>query len=154
VACDYFPYSVDDQSGMALDVSTTGELTKEFGQTAAGIWLSEHAHLYGFVIRYPRDKTGTTHITYEPWHLRYVGLPHSRILTENGLVLEEYAAFLAQNTPFIYYADLGEVYTVEIMCIPPEFECPSIVDISATHYGENARFNVTKKHLQPLAEGL
>lgn len=133
----------EHQSGLALDVSTTGQLTQDFGETCAGIWLAEHAQNYGFVIRYPRAKTHTTHITYEPWHLRYVGVPHAQILTERGMVLEEYAAFLARHTPFTYYADLGETYVIELVCTPPLFPCPAIIDISAAHCGTGAWYVIT-----------
>ncbi len=43
-----------------------------------------------FILRYPEDKTELTGIQYEPWHIRYVGLPHSAIMKEKNFVLEEY----------------------------------------------------------------
>lgn len=88
------PGASEHQLGLALDVSTTGQLTEAFGETKAGLWLANHAHLFGFIIRYPEDKTHITQIIYEPWHIRYVGTPHAQIIFEHGLVLEEYAAFL------------------------------------------------------------
>ena len=49
---------------------------------------------YGFILRYPAEKQPLTGIACEPWHFRYVGAPHARLMEENGLCLEEYAGFL------------------------------------------------------------
>lgn len=77
--------------GLALDVgSTQGGIE----QSAEGIWLRENAWKYGFIMRYPKDKENITGIQYEPWHFRYIGLPHSAIMQEKGLVLEEYFGLL------------------------------------------------------------
>ena len=53
-------------------------------------WLMEHCQDYGFILRYPKDKEEITGIIYEPWHYRYVGKKHAKIIMENGLCLEEY----------------------------------------------------------------
>lgn len=53
---------------------------------------------YGFIQRYRRDKEALTGIAEEPWHYRYVGVPHALLMEENGLCLEEYSAFL-QKAP-------------------------------------------------------
>ena len=45
---------------------------------------------FGFILRYPEDKTHITKIAYEPWHFRYVGVKHSKLIIENNLSLEEY----------------------------------------------------------------
>ncbi len=52
---------------------------------------------YGFILRYPRGKEHITQISEEPWHFRYIGTPHAQIITENGLVLEEYMQEEEQN---------------------------------------------------------
>jgi predicted TIM-barrel fold metal-dependent hydrolase len=49
------------------------------------IWMAEHCQEYGFIIRYPADKEDVTEINYEPWHLRYVGIPAATYIMENGL---------------------------------------------------------------------
>lgn len=77
--------------GLALDVgSTEGTMAK----ADEGKWLEKNAARYGFVLRYPADKTDVTGIAFEPWHFRYVGLPHSMIMERNHLVLEEYLDLL------------------------------------------------------------
>lgn len=80
--------------GLSLDIgSTEGEMSK----AAEGKWLQQNAWKYGFILRYPKDKTDITGIKYEPWHFRYVGLPHSAIMQENQLVLEQYSDFLKEH---------------------------------------------------------
>jgi D-alanyl-D-alanine carboxypeptidase len=107
------PGASEHQTGLALDVSTTGQLTQSFGKTPAGKWLTENAHRFGFVIRYPITKTHTTQIIYEPWHLRYVGVPHAAIMNERDLALEEYADFLAAYPSFTYLTEDGEWYLIQ-----------------------------------------
>jgi zinc D-Ala-D-Ala carboxypeptidase len=67
----------EHQTGLAVDVGlASGSCGLEacFGDTAAGKWVAANAYKYGFIIRYPRGYEGTTGYTYEPWHLRYVGV--------------------------------------------------------------------------------
>lgn len=52
---------------------------------------------YGFIERYQRGKEDITGIAHEPWHFRYVGVPHAQLMLENGLCLEEYGGFLRQG---------------------------------------------------------
>ncbi len=52
------------------------------------------APAYGFIERYPNKKEQITGIAHEPWHFRYVGYPHSEIMKEKSLVLEEYIDFM------------------------------------------------------------
>ena len=65
-------------------------LVEEFGETPEGIWLAEHCHEYGFIIRYPKDKTDITGYVYEPWHIRYVGKDAAAEITALGVTFEEY----------------------------------------------------------------
>lgn len=83
----------EHQSGLAMDVSAASvgySLTTDLSETEEGEWLEENAHEYGFVIRYPEDKTDITGYQYEPWHLRYVGKDLAGTLHENDWVMEEY----------------------------------------------------------------
>lgn len=52
---------------------------------------------FGFILRYPKGKEKITGISFEPWHFRYVGVPHSRIIIEKDLTLEEYLEQLSEN---------------------------------------------------------
>ena len=61
-----------------------------FGETPAGKWLAQHAHEYGFIIRYPKGKEHITGYMYEPWHVRYLGIDTATSVYQSGLTLEEY----------------------------------------------------------------
>ncbi|MET3195897.1 D-alanyl-D-alanine carboxypeptidase [Bacillus sp. OAE603] len=87
-----YPGTSEHQTGLSIDVSSPNfgnMLEKEFGETKEGTWLADHAHEYGFIIRYPEDKVEKTEYNYEPWHIRYIGVKHATYLYENDLVLEE-----------------------------------------------------------------
>ena len=62
------------------------------GFTEEQKWLMEHCSEYGFVLRFPQDKSNITGIIYEPWHYRYVGVDAAKEMTEKGLTLEEYVS--------------------------------------------------------------
>jgi D-alanyl-D-alanine carboxypeptidase len=84
------PGHSEHQTGLALDVDTPdGEhtLQQSFGDTEAGQWLAEHAHEYGFIIRYPQDGQAITGFGYEPWHLRYFG-EHAQIIMDGSGLAE------------------------------------------------------------------
>lgn len=85
-----YPGASEHQSGMALDLSTGGGLSNNFRETEQGRWLLSRCWDFGFILRYTSDKTPVTGIAYEPWHYRYVGLPHAWIIRDNGWALEEY----------------------------------------------------------------
>lgn len=84
------PGTSEHQLGFAVDVNAENGTTDE----KAYKWLSENAHKYGFILRYPDDKSDITGITYEPWHFRYVGKEHAKRIYEQGLCLEEYVETL------------------------------------------------------------
>lgn len=80
--------------GLSLDVgSTQGKMEV----APEGEWIAENAWKYGFTLRYPEGKTDITGIMNEPWHIRYVGLPHSVIMKEKNFVLEEYLDYLKEE---------------------------------------------------------
>ena len=84
----------EHQLGIALDIgSTAGEMA----EAEEGRWLARNAWRFGFVLRYPAHKTDITGIRFEPWHFRYVGLPHSAVMQERDLTLEEYLDLLAEK---------------------------------------------------------
>ena len=60
--------------------------------TAQFKWLIEHCWDFGFILRYPKDKTNVTGIAYESWHYRYVGEEAAKIIHDNNWTLEEYCA--------------------------------------------------------------
>lgn len=80
----------EHQAGLALDVCVPGFGGRALIKTEAGRYLNDSCWAYGFIIRYPYYGREDTGIGYEPWHLRYVGSPHARIIMENSWTLEEY----------------------------------------------------------------
>lgn len=98
------PGTSEHQSGMTVDLSNVATLSESFAETQAGAWLLENCQDYGFINRYPAEKQEITKIANEPWHYRYVGLPHSQIIVENDWVLEEYIEYL-RNEGSISYVD-------------------------------------------------
>lgn len=78
--------------GLALDLISNQytELDKRQETTKEAKWLAENCHKYGFILRYPPEKTEITGIIYEPWHYRYVGEEHAKKIHELGVTLEEY----------------------------------------------------------------
>ena len=67
----------DHQTGLATDLcgpDETYDLVQAFEETAEGKWLKDHAHEFGFIMRYPKGKEEITGYMYEPWHFRYIGV--------------------------------------------------------------------------------
>ena len=87
------PGTSEHQSGLALDLSCPSiqmKLSTDFARTKEGLWLKQNASLYGFILRYPKDKEETTGYPWEPWHIRYVTKPLALWLSLTGMTLEEY----------------------------------------------------------------
>ena len=78
--------------GLALDLISNQHTELDKGQenTAEAKWLAENCYKYGFILRYPPDKTSITGIIYEPWHYRYVGKEDAKKIHDLGITLEEY----------------------------------------------------------------
>ena len=64
-----------------------------FGKTEAFRWLRANSIQYGFVLRYPENKTDFTQRAYDPAHFRFVGVKHATRMQELSLCLEEYADY-------------------------------------------------------------
>jgi len=83
----------EHQTGLVMDVTSESvalQLDEKFGETIEGEWLKEHAHEYGFLIRYPEGMEEITGYIYEPWHLRYFGEEVATLIVESGLTYEEF----------------------------------------------------------------
>lgn len=82
-----YPGTSEHQTGLSLDVNGDGGSTSnEDGYE----WLTTNAYKYGFICRYPEDKSEITGVTSEPWHIRYVGKDVAEIIYNGNLTLEEY----------------------------------------------------------------
>ena len=83
------PGTSEHNSGLAIDISCASGYFEGSPEEA---WLLEHAHEYGFILRYPKGKEDITGFEHEPWHFRYVGKEQAALIKESGLCLEEYLA--------------------------------------------------------------
>ncbi len=89
----------EHQTGLALDVGVKNEYSLgKFESSPEFTWMKDNAHLYGFILRYPKGKEYITGYGYEPWHYRYVGVDVATYIYENDITYEEYYAyFVAKN---------------------------------------------------------
>ena len=93
------PGASDHQTGLGCDVVprkwTDRGMNEDMADEPETQWMAENCARFGFILRYPADKEDVTQINYEPWHLRYVGVPVATYIMENGLTLEEFHEELA-----------------------------------------------------------
>ena len=96
------PGCSEHETGLAVDVGPSrgipDKIRPEFPGEGAGMRFRQKAAAYGFVVRYEAGKERITRIGEEPWHFRYVGYPHSCVMEEKALCLEEYHEFLRKTT--------------------------------------------------------
>lgn len=88
------PGHSEHQTGLAIDVSASPakcSLDQCFADTPQGQWLAANGWRFGFIVRYPADKTPVTGYEYEPWHMRYVGVELATEMHKTGVTtLEEF----------------------------------------------------------------
>lgn len=88
-----YPGRSEHQTGLALDISyqqTGDRLNEDVADSDIGKFIKNEGYKYGFILRYPKDKTKITNYAYEPWHIRYVGIDLATKLYQNQMTLEEY----------------------------------------------------------------
>ena len=116
------PNHSEHQTGLAIDLGLNREeidfICPDFPYSGICNEFRKVAPNYGFIQRYAKEKESITGIAHEPWHFRYVGVPHAKIMEENGLSLEEYIALLKsfRNDCKFVYQQTAEVQ-VEIFYI-------------------------------------
>lgn len=85
------PGTSEHQTGLAIDVVLRdNETDPPMEETPEGKWLMENAYHFGFIVRYPKSEDGKRENSYEPWHLRYIGIELAEKLQTSGERLEEY----------------------------------------------------------------
>jgi len=87
------PGHSEHQTGLTFDISAPSVgngLTAALGDTKEGKWIANNAAKFGFIVRYDRGFQSRTGYTYEPWHIRYVGVDVATQIKNNGQTLEEY----------------------------------------------------------------
>lgn len=95
------PGCSEHQTGLAIDLGRLSShidfIRPDFpDEGVCGVFRSLSVN-YGFIERYKDGKQSITGIAPEPWHFRYVGIPHARLMEEHGLTLEEYSDFLSRR---------------------------------------------------------
>lgn len=92
------PHHSEHQTGLAIDLGLNLKnidfICPAFPYDGICGEFRKAASHYGFIERYPKTKERITGIAHEPWHFRYVGYPHSEVITEHGYTLEEYIDYL------------------------------------------------------------
>lgn len=87
----------EHQTGLAVDVYNGKEDYTNFEKTEEFKWMQQNAHKYGFILRFPKDKTNETGYQYESWHYRYVGNEIATYIHKNKLCYEEYYVQKIEN---------------------------------------------------------
>jgi len=91
------PGHSEHQTGLAVDVYNKTENYTNFEKTKEFTWMQEHAHEYGFILRFPKGKENETGYQYESWHYRYVGVDAATYIHENNITFEEYYATIIKD---------------------------------------------------------
>lgn len=81
------PGTSEHNTGLCADFNMA---SSQFESTDMFRWMCEHAGDYGFILRYPKDKTDITGVMYESWHWRFVGINRAKEINSLNLTLEEY----------------------------------------------------------------
>ena len=82
------PGTCEHETGMCVDVSS--EAGDNESANEVWEWMDNNCSRFGFIKRYPYDKSSITGIKGEPWHYRYVGIEAAQEITQRGITLEEY----------------------------------------------------------------
>jgi len=102
----FYPGTDEHELGLAVDIVDGGYRTLDTPQSHTGTykWLSENAHKYGFVVRYPDGKFNLTGRYFSPWHYRYVGEEAATQMYQLELCLEEYLMWFFSEEAIVVYS--------------------------------------------------
>ncbi|MHB1152243.1 MAG: M15 family metallopeptidase [Eubacteriales bacterium] len=89
------PGTSEHQSGLSVDMHNLEYADQSFAETDSAKWLAANSYKFGFILRYPEDKTEITKISFEPWHFRFVGRFHASRIYDLGFCLEEYSEYIS-----------------------------------------------------------
>ncbi len=122
------PGCSEHESGLAVDLGRAAAeidfLRPDFPDDGACGAFRRAAAGFGFVQRYRREKETVTGIAEEPWHFRYVGVPHALLLERRGLCLEEYRDFLRERPRSVALADGRRATVFSVPCAGDEAALP------------------------------
>jgi D-alanyl-D-alanine dipeptidase/carboxypeptidase len=125
------PDRSEHQTGLAIDLARNANeidfIRPDFPYTGIYGTFRKNAVKYGFIERYQKDKESITGISYEPWHFRYVGYPHSQIMQDNNLSLEEYILFIKDYLYGEKHFRIQEMSReIEVSYIPVGFDTTTV----------------------------
>ena len=90
----------EHQTGYAFDIRDYNYEYEDYEKSKSFQWVSQNAHKYGFIIRFPKNKEYITGYQYESWHYRYCGIECATYIYENNITFEEYYEyFIKYNNP-------------------------------------------------------
>ena len=90
--------SSEHQTGYAIDVTSRQHPMRwPFDTSVEGVWMREHCHDYGFILRYPETQSHIFGFAYEPWHLRYVGKDVAKRIHDEDITFDEYYAYYIEG---------------------------------------------------------
>ncbi|MBE5821569.1 MAG: D-alanyl-D-alanine carboxypeptidase family protein [Clostridiales bacterium] len=90
----------EHHTGLAIDIYSNQTRLYDnisFENTYAFRWLKNNSYRFGFILRYPKDKSNITNISFEPWHYRFVGYNAAKYMYDNNLCLEEFIEKISKN---------------------------------------------------------
>ena len=121
------PGRSEHHTGLALDIITPEyhrdihTLDDRFAETEAYAWLIENCNDFGFILRYPQDKSEITGVNFEAWHYRYVGANHAKAITKLQLTLDEYIELLKAEFAWVCTATDAETIKNEMVIFAEKF---------------------------------
>lgn len=137
------PGASEHHTGYAFDFNIfhpDDGTSESYTGTGVYSWINENAPRFGLVVRYETEKYEYTGIQYEPWHFRYVGVPHSLIMQQHSLCLEEYISYLSQYTAegeHLFFTDEESGNQYEIYSVKGTEDIPIGENVSYTISGNN-----------------
>ena len=103
----------EHQLGLAMDVAqkNSSSLNSAFGKTEEGKWVYKNAHKFGFIVRYMEGFESVTGYNYEPWHIRYVGIPFATAIYESAVPMETFvSAYRLEIYDYLIQSKNDEVF--------------------------------------------
>ncbi len=133
----------ESHTGLSIDLGINTDGYPQYKGTGKFKWITNNLARYGIITRYTKDKELITNIESEPWHLRYVGVPHAEIMAANNLCLEEYIDFLkdySYNKPLLFTASDKIKYGIYYVEATKD---KTSIEIPLDENGEQYQYNIS-----------
>ena len=143
------PGHSEHHAGLAIDLGIfSGGTIRTFTGTGINAWFRNNSYRFGFILRFPKEKTGITGTADEPWHFRFVDNPHAYFIFKNGWCLEEYIEFIMGYSYEEPYSAVFNGKTYEIY-YTPETELRIPFDCEFDYSGNNIEGFIVTIRRQP-----